>query len=66
MRGCPWFKFNNLGLALGMTLTFHKSEAKDLKLKVRGFWGLITTFVEVTTEKLVGGWVFASPHPKYE
>ena len=29
--------------------------AKGLKLKVRKFWGLILTFVEVTGEKLVGG-----------
>ena len=31
------------------------SLSKGLKLKVRKFWGLITTFVEVTGEKLVGG-----------
>ena len=29
--------------------------AKGLKLKVRKFWKLIPTFVEVTWEKLVGG-----------
>ena len=29
--------------------------AKGLKLKVRKFWGLTHTFVEVTGEKLVGG-----------
>ena len=28
--------------------------AKGLELKVRKFWGLIPTFVEVTGEKLVG------------
>ena len=28
---------------------------KELELKVRKFWGLIPTFVEVTGEKLVGG-----------
>ena len=28
---------------------------KGLKLKVKTFWGLISTFVEVTEEKLVGG-----------
>ena len=28
--------------------------AKGLKLKVKKFWGLIPTFVEVTGEKLVG------------
>ena len=29
-----WFKFNNLGLALGMDLKFYGSVAKGLKLKV--------------------------------
>ena len=52
--GCSWFKFNNLGLPLGMTLKFYASVTKVLKLKVRKFWGLILTFVEVTGEKLVG------------
>ena len=59
-EGCAWFKFNNLGLALCMALKFFTSVAKRLKLKVRKFWGLIPTFVEVTREKLVGG-PFCSP-----
>ena len=50
-EGWSWFKFNNLGLALGMTLQF---VAKELKLKVRMFWWLILTFVAVTGEKLIG------------
>ena len=50
---CSWFKFNNLGLALGANLKFYTSLSKGLKLKVRKFWGLIPTFVEVTGEKLV-------------
>ena len=50
-----WFKFNNLGLALGTNLKFYTSLSKGLKLKVRKFWGLIPTFVEVTGKKLVGG-----------
>ena len=54
-EGWPWFKFNNLGLALGTNLTFYTSMAKGLKLKVRNFWMLIPTFAEVTEEKLVGG-----------
>ena len=29
---CCWFKFNNLGLALSMTLTFYTSLSKGLKL----------------------------------
>ena len=49
-----WFKFNNLGLALGRNLKFCTSVAKGLKLKVRKFWGLNPTFVEVTGEKLIG------------
>ena len=47
--------FNNLVLALGMTLKFYISVAKGVKLKVRKFLGVIPTFVEVTWEKLIGG-----------
>ena len=50
-----WFNLNNLGLALGMDLKFYISVAKELKVKVRKFLGLIPTFVEVTREKHVGG-----------
>ena len=46
---------NNLGLALGMALKFYTTVSKEFKLKVRKFWGLIPTFVEVTWEALVGG-----------
>ena len=38
-----------------MALKFYTSVSKEFKLKVRKFWGLILTFVEVTWEKLVGG-----------
>ena len=67
-EGWSWFKFNNLGLTLGTNLKFYTSVAKGLKLKVRKFWGLIPTFVEVTREKLVGGsfcfaQIFLPPHP---
>ena len=55
LEGCSWFKFNSLGLALGTNLKFYTSVAKELKLKVRRFWGLIPTFVEITGEKLVRG-----------
>ena len=55
VEGFTWFKFNNLGLALVMDLKFYTSVAKRSKLKLRKFWGLIPTFVEVTGEKLVGG-----------
>ena len=57
-EGLPWFKFNNLGLALGIALKFYTSVAKESKLKVRKFWCLIRTFVEVTGEKLVGSGVW--------
>ena len=50
-----WFKFYNLGLALGTNSKFCTSVAKGLKLKVRKFWGPNPTLVEVTGEKLVGG-----------
>ena len=63
-KGWSWFKFNNLGLTLGTNLKFHTSVAKGWKLQVRKFWGLIPTFVEVTGEKLVGGVLFAHPHPE--
>ena len=53
-EGWSWFKFNNLGLAVGTNFIFYTSVAKGLKLKVGKFWGLIPTFVEVTEEKLVG------------
>ena len=52
-EGYSSFKFN-LGLAQGAALTFYISVAKEGKLKVRKFWGLIPTFVEVTGEQLVG------------
>ena len=37
-----------------MALKFNTSVAKELKLKVKKFLGLIPTFVEVTGENLVG------------
>ena len=58
--GWSWFRLNNLGLALGIALKFYTSVAKGLKLKVRKFWGLIPTIVEVTGEKLVGS-LFGPP-----
>ena len=62
-EGWSWFKLNNLGLALGIALKFYISVAKESKLNVRKFGGLIPAFVEVTVEKLVGG-LFAPPHPE--
>ena len=60
-EGWSCFKFNNLGLALGTNLKFYTSEAKGLKLKVRKFWGLIPSSVEVTGKKLVESTFFAPP-----
>ena len=45
-----------------MALKFCSILAKVLKLKVRKFWRVISTFVEVVEEKLVGG-LFAPPPP---
>ena len=56
------FKFNNLGRALGIALKFYTSVAKELKLKLTKFCGLITRFVDNTGEKLVGG-PFCTPYP---
>ena len=46
-----------------MALKFYSKVAKGLELKIRSFWGLIFTFVEVTGEKLVGG-LFTTTHPE--
>ena len=42
--GCSWFRFNNLRLALAMALHFYTSVTKNLVLKVKKFWELISTF----------------------
>ena len=41
-------------LAPGMTLKFYTIVVKELKLKVRQFWGLIHTCLETAGEKLAG------------
>ena len=51
---------NSLGLVLGMTFKLCTSAAKELKLKVRKFWGLIPAFEEVTGENWYG-WTFYIP-----
>ena len=61
-EGWSWFKFNNLGLALGTNLKFYSSTEKGSKLKVSKFLGIISTFVEITGEKLVVG-AFLTPPP---
>ena len=50
-----WFRFNNLGLALGTTLKFYITVAEGLKQKVRKFCGLMSKFVELKGGKLAGG-----------
>ena len=47
---------------LAMNLKFHASVAKGLKLKVRKFWRLMPSLVEVTGEKLKKD-NFCPPHP---
>ena len=49
-----------------MTLKFYTSVAQGLKLKVRKFCRLSTTFVEITEEKLActGGPFPSLPHPE--
>ena len=54
LAGCSWFKFNNLVVELGVAMTFYANEPKSVKLKLRNFCGLISTFLEVTGEKLAG------------
>ena len=44
-------------------MKFYTSVAKGLKLKVRKFWGLIRTFVEVTGGKLDRGGGFLARAP---
>ena len=61
--GWSWFNLNILGLPLGTVLKFYTSVAKGLKLKVRKFWGLTRTFVEVTGKKLVWGPLCPLPPP---
>ena len=46
-----------------MNLKFWNSVVKSLKLKVRKFFGLILTFVEVTRSKLESGRLL--PQPPY-
>ena len=54
-----------------MDLKFYNSVTKGLKLKVRMFRGLISTFAEVTEEQLAGGGrggragrLFGTAHPE--
>ena len=42
LEGLSWFKFNNLGLVLGIALTYYCGVAKELIRKVKRFSGLIS------------------------
>ena len=44
-----WFKFDHLGLVLGIALKFYRSETKYMKVKL---WEQIATFLGVAGQKL--------------
>ena len=54
-KRCSWLKLNKLGLSLGINLKFYIGVTIWLKRKVRMFWQLTSTFVEVIGEKLLAG-----------
>ena len=64
-EGWSWFKFKAkasiVQLAVDKNLKIYSSEAKRLIPKVRKFWGLISTFEEVTGK--TGRGVFPPPPP---
>ena len=64
-EGWSLFRFNNVGLALGMALKFYTSVAKRLNLKIWKFWGLIAMFLKDTGEKLEGGPFCPPPPPSW-
>ena len=49
-EGFSWFKFNKLGLVLGMVLKFYSSMEKVSELEVTKFWDQLPTFAEVIGE----------------
>ena len=62
-KGWSRFKSNNLGLVLRMSLKFHSTLEKVLKLKVEKLRGLIPTFEEVAGEKWSCGTFLVHAHP---
>ena len=56
--------FNSLRLVPGTNLKLCTSVAKELKLKVRQFLGLIPTFAEVIGKKTGREGFFASSNPE--
>ena len=61
-EGCCWFKFNNLGLALGMALKFYTSVAKGLILRANYY--VCISYSKKTNSGRRGGGLLASPHPE--
>ena len=57
---CSWFKFNNLGLTVGMDLKFYTSVAKGLKLKEIKVFGGDSNVCRSYREK-TGSGPFCSP-----
>ena len=49
-EGFSWFKFNKLGLVLGMVLKFYSSMEKVSEPEVTKFWDQLPTFAEVIGE----------------
>ena len=47
-----------------MNLKFYTSVAKELKVKVRKFWGITLKFLEVTRKNLVGVLFSFCKHPR--
>ena len=54
-EGCSCFKFNNLGLTLGMTMKFYMSFVKGLKLKVRNVDGQFLRLWKLQEKNCLGG-----------
>ena len=49
-EGYSWLKLDYLGPALAMALKLFICATNEIKIKVKTFWRLIPTFVEVTGE----------------
>ena len=64
-EGLSWFRFNYLGLVLGMTSKYDSSLAKGLKLSVRKFWRLISVFKKKLLGKIWNWSVLFDPSPSF-
>ena len=54
LRGSPGSNYN-VGVVIGIALTFERSVAKWLKWKVRTCWKLMPTFIELKRKRIIGG-----------